>query len=165
MAYSEIKIYQTDDGQTNIEVKFDNETVWLTQRQIAQLFDKDSDTIGLHIRNIFQSGELEELTTTEESSVVQQEGKRQVRRKIKFYNLDAIISIGYRVNSKRGIQFRIWANKIIKEYLLRGFSLDNKRLIQQTSRLKVLYQPFIKHLMVQTYTQASKRKLLIYCIS
>jgi prophage maintenance system killer protein len=138
MADSEIKIYQTDDGQTNIEVKFDNETVWLTQRQIAQLFDKDSDTIGLHIRNIYQSGELEELTTTEESSVVQQEGKRQVRRKIKFYNLDAIISIGYRVNSKRGIQFRIWANKIIKEYLLKGFSLDNKRLIQQTSQLRDL---------------------------
>jgi prophage maintenance system killer protein len=138
MAGSEIKIYQTDDGQTNIEVKFDNETVWLTQRQIAQLFDKDSDTIGLHIRNIYQSGELEERTTTEESSVVQQEGKRQVRRKIKLYNLDAIISIGYRVNSKRGIQFRIWANKIIKEYLLKGFSLDNKRLIQQTSQLRDL---------------------------
>jgi prophage maintenance system killer protein len=138
MADSEIKIYQTEDGQTNIEVKFDNETVWLTQRQIAQLFDKDSDTIGLHIRNIYQSGELEELTTTEESSVVQQEGKRQVRRKIKFYNLDAIISIGYRVNSKRGIQFRIWANKIIKEYLEKGFSLDNKRLIQQTSQLRDL---------------------------
>ena len=138
MADSEIKIYQTDDGQTNIEVKFDNETVWLTQRQIAQLFDKDSDTIGLHIRNIYQSGELEELATTEESSVVQQEGKRRVKRKIKFYNLDAIISIGYRVNSKRGIQFRIWANRIIKEYLFKGFSLDNKRLIQQTSQLKDL---------------------------
>ncbi len=91
MADSEIKIYQTDDGQTNIEVKFDNETVWLTQRQIAQLFDEDSDTIGLHIRNIYQSGELEGLTTTEESSVVQQEGKRQVKRKMKFYNLDTII--------------------------------------------------------------------------
>jgi prophage maintenance system killer protein len=90
------------------------------------------------IRNIYQSGELEERTTTEESSVVQQEGKRQVRRKIKLYNLDAIISIGYRVNSKRGIQFRIWANKIIKEYLLKGFSLDNKRLIQQTSQLRDL---------------------------
>ena len=138
MANSEIKIYQTDDGQTKIDVKFDNETVWLTQKQMALLFDKDSDTIGLHIKNIYQSGELEELTTTEESSVVQQEGNRQVNRKRKFYNLDAIISIGYRVNSKRGIQFRIWASRIIKEYLIKGFSLDNKRLIQQNSQLKEL---------------------------
>jgi len=138
MANSEIKIYQTDDGQTKIDVKFDNETVWLTQKQMAQLFDKDSDTIGLHLKNIYQSGELEEHTTTEESSVVQQEGNRQVNRKRKFYNLDAIISIGYRVNSKRGIQFRIWASRIIKEYLIKGYSLDNKRLIQQNSQLKEL---------------------------
>jgi prophage maintenance system killer protein len=138
MADSEIKIYQTDDGQTKIDVKFDNETVWLTQKQMALLFDKDSDTIGLHIKNIYQSGELEELTTTEESSVVQQEGKRKVKRKLKFYNLDAIISIGYRVNSRRGIQFRIWASRIIKEYLLKGFSLDNKRLVQQNNQLKEL---------------------------
>ncbi|MBE0652447.1 MAG: virulence RhuM family protein, partial [Bacteroidales bacterium] len=115
MTASEIKIYQTDDGQTKIDVKFENETVWLTQKQMAQLFDKNSDTIGLHIKNIYQTGELEEFATTEESSVVQQEGKRQVKRKIKLYNLDAIISVGYRVNSKRGIQFRIWASRIIKE--------------------------------------------------
>ena len=138
MANSEIKIYQTDDGQTKIDVKFDNETVWLTQKQMAQLFGKDSDTIGLHLKHIYQSGELEEHTTTEETSVVQQEGNRQVNRKRKFYNLDAIISIGYRVNSKRGIQFRIWASRIIKEYLIKGFSLDNKRLIQQNSQLKEL---------------------------
>ncbi len=138
MPESEIKIYQTDDGQTKIDVKFDNETVWLTQKQMAQLFDKDSDTIGLHLKNIYQSGELEELSTTEESSVVQQEGERQVRRKIKLYNLDAIISVGYRVNSKRGIQFRIWASKIIKDYLLKGFVIDNKRLIQQNNQLKEL---------------------------
>lgn len=138
MTESEIKIYQTDDGQTKIDVKFDNETVWLTQKQMAQLFDKDSDTIGLHLKNIYQSGELEELSTTEESSVVQLEGKRQVQRKLKLYNLDSIISVGYRVNSKRGIQFRIWASRIIKEYLLKGFVIDNKRLIQQNSQLKEL---------------------------
>ena len=138
MIESEIKIYQTDDGQTEIDVKFDNETVWLTQKQMAQLFDKDSDTIGLHLKNIYQSGELEELSTTEESSVVQREGKRQIQRKIKIYNLDAIISVGYRVNSKRGIQFRIWASRIIKEYLLRGFVIDNKRLILQNNHLKEL---------------------------
>jgi prophage maintenance system killer protein len=138
MTDSEIKIYQTDDGQTKIDVKFDNETVWLTQKQMAQLFDKDSDTIGLHLKNIYQSGELEELSTTEESSVVQLEGNRQVKRKIKLYNLDSIISVGYRVNSKRGIQFRIWASRIIKEYLLKGFVIDNKRLIQQNNQLKEL---------------------------
>ncbi len=138
MAESDIKIYQTDDGQTKIDVKFDNETVWLTQKQMAQLFDKDSDTIGLHLKNIYQSGELEEFETTEESSVVQQEGKRHVHRKMKLYNLDAIISVGYRVNSKRGIQFRIWASQIIKEYLLRGFVIDNKRLIQHNQQLKEL---------------------------
>jgi prophage maintenance system killer protein len=138
MTESEIKIYQTEDGQTKIDVKFDNETVWLTQKQMAQLFDKDSDTIGLHLKNIYQSGELEELSTTEESSVVQLEGKRQVQRKIKLYNLDSIISVGYRVNSKRGIQFRIWASRIIKEYLLNGFVIDNKRLIQQNNQLKEL---------------------------
>jgi prophage maintenance system killer protein len=135
---SEIKIYQTSDGQTEINVKLDNETVWLTQKQMAQLFDKDSDTIGLHLKNIYQSGELEELATTEDSSVVQKEGKRQVQRKIKLYNLDAIISVGYRVNSKRGIQFRIWASRIIKEYLLNGFVIDNKRLTQQNNQLKEL---------------------------
>lgn len=138
MTSSEIKIYQTDDGHTKIEVQFDNETVWLTQKQMATLFDKDSDTIGLHLKNIYESGELEELSTAEESSVVQQEGKRQVRRKLKVYNLDAIISVGYRVNSKRGIQFRIWASKIIKEYLLKGFVIDNKRLIHQNNQLKEL---------------------------
>lgn len=116
MTESDIKIYQTDDGQTEIIVKFDNETVWLTQKQMALLFGKDSDTIGLHLKNIYQSGELEEFATTEDSSVVQLEGKRKVQRKIKFYNLDAIISVGYRVNSKRGIHFRIWASRIIKEF-------------------------------------------------
>ena len=138
MTESEIKIYQTEDGQTTIDVKFENETVWLTQKQMALLFDKDSDTIGLHLKNIYQSGELEEYATTEESSVVQKEGNRQVQRKMKIYNLDAIISVGYRVNSKRGIQFRIWASRLIKEYLLTGFVIDNKRLIQQNNQLKQL---------------------------
>ena len=138
MENSMIKIYQTEDGQTNIDVKFDNETVWLTQKQMAQLFDKDSDTIGLHLKNIYQSGELEEIATTEESSVIQQEGKRQVQRKINFYNLDAIISVGYRVNSKRGIQFRIWASRVIKDYLIKGYAINEKRLSQQNDQLREL---------------------------
>lgn len=138
MESSDIKIYQTDDGQTEIQVKFENETVWLSQRQMAQLFEKDTDTIGLHLKNIYQSGELEELATTEDSSVVQKEGNRQVKRKVKVYNLDAIISVGYRVNSKRGIQFRKWANKILKQYLLKGYVINNQRLEQQNEQLKEL---------------------------
>lgn len=138
MTESDIRIYQSEDGQTEVQVKFDNETVWLSQRQMAQLFDKDTDTIGLHLKNIFESGELDELSTTEESSVVQKEGKRNIKRQLKFYNLDAIISVGYRVNSKRGIQFRIWANKVLKEYLVKGFSINEKRLAQHNVHLKEL---------------------------
>ena len=109
MPNTEIEIYKNEDGQIQIEVKFQNETVWLNQRQISDLFHKDTDTIGLHLKNIFKEGELDESSTTEYFSVVQKEGNRQVKRNIKFYNLDAIISVGYRVNSKRGTQFRQWA--------------------------------------------------------
>ena len=112
-------------------MKFDNETVWLTQNQMSQLFDKDTDTISLHLKSIYKTGELSEVSTTEDSSVVQKEGKRNVKRNVKHYNFDAIISVGYRVNSKRGIQFRIWANSILKEYLLKGYALDRKRLSKQ----------------------------------
>lgn len=97
----QIEIYQSEDGQTQIQVRLEKDTIWLSQAQMAELFDKNSDTIGLHLKNIYKSRELEKSATTEESSVVRQEGKRQVRRKIKFYNLDAIISVGYRVNSKK----------------------------------------------------------------
>jgi hypothetical protein len=99
----QIEIYQSEDGQTQIQVRLERDTIWLSQAQMAELFDKNSDTIGLHLSNIYKSGELQHSATAEESSVVRQEGKRQVRRKIKFYNLDAIISVGYRVNSKKGL--------------------------------------------------------------
>lgn len=140
MNKSEIKIFQLEDGQTEILVKFEDDTVWLTQKQISQLFEKDSDTIGLHFKNIYDSGELQETSTTEEFSVVQIEGKRKVNRKLKHYNLDAIISVGYRVNSKRGVQFRIWANKILKDYLIKGYSINEERLVQQNEQLKELQE-------------------------
>ena len=140
MTDTNIQIYQTEDGSTEVNVKFDNETVWLSQRQMGQLFNKDTDTISLHLKNIYKSGELEEKSTTEDSSVVQKEGKRNVRRKVKLYNLDAIISVGYRVNSKQGVQFRIWANGILKEYLLKGYALDKKRLAKQNKQLKELQE-------------------------
>lgn len=135
---SEIKIFQSENGQTEVQVILDKETVWLSQKQMSELFDKNSDTIGLHLKNIFESGELNEFSTTEKSSVVQLEGKRKVTRKIILYNLDAIISVGYRVNSKRGIQFRIWANEILKEYLLKGYVINEKRLAEQNAQLKEL---------------------------
>ncbi|MCP4608984.1 MAG: virulence RhuM family protein [Planctomycetes bacterium] len=103
---------------------------------MAELFDKNSDTIGLHLRNIYKSGELERSATTEESSVVRQEGKRQVRRKINFYNLDAIISVGYRVNSKKGTRFRIWATQRLKEYLVQGYSINHQRFKQNAIELQ-----------------------------
>ena len=138
MKESAIQIYRLDNGATEIEVKLDQDTIWLSQKQIAELFDKDSDTIGLHLKNIYSTGELEEFSTTENYSVVQKEGSRNVRRKIKHYNLDAIISVGYRVNSIRGTQFRIWANKILKEYLIQGYSINERELKRQNKQLSEL---------------------------
>ncbi len=106
---NEIIIYTTPEGKETFEVNLEKETVWLSQKQMAELFEKNTDTIGLHIKNIFSTKELDNKSTTEEYSVVQMEGGREVKRRIKFYNLDLIISVGYRVNSKRGTQFRIWA--------------------------------------------------------
>jgi len=138
MKNSEIKIYKTPDGKTSIEVKLEKETVWLSQKQMAELFDKDSDTIGLHLQNIYKSGELDEISTTEKYSVVRQEGKRNVKRQIKFYNLDAIISVGYRVNSKRGVLFRKWATQLLKDYLIKGYTINQQRLQKQAKQLNEL---------------------------
>ena len=124
----DVVLYNTEDGSVQLEVQLDRETVWLNQRQMSELFDKNTDTIGLHIRNIYKEGELSREGTTEESSVVQNEGGRQVRRKVNFYNLDVIISVGYRVKSKRGTQFRQWATRLLREHLVRGFTLNEKRL-------------------------------------
>ncbi|WP_300465183.1 virulence protein RhuM/Fic/DOC family protein [Desulfobacula sp.] len=132
----QIEIYQSEDGQIQIQVYLEKDTIWLSQAQMAELFDKDSDTIGLHLRNIYKSGELEKSATTEESSVVRQEGKRQVNRKIKFYNLDAIISVGYRVNSKKGTRFRMWATQRLKEYLAKGYSINQHRFEQNAVELQ-----------------------------
>ena len=108
-------------GNAQVQVKFDGETVWLTQKQMAELFGCDTDNIGLHLKNIYNDGEIDKNSTTEESSVVQTEGQRTITRTVTHYNLDAIISVGYRVNSKRGVQFRQWATKVLKERLLRGY--------------------------------------------
>ncbi len=133
---SHIEIYQSEDGETQIEVRLEQETLWLSQVQMAELFEKDTDTISLHLKNIYAEGELDEQATTEESSVVRQEGKRQVRRKIRFYNLDAIISVGYRVNSKKGTQFRIWATQRLREVLVDGYSVNQARFEQNAAELE-----------------------------
>ncbi|KZY38784.1 hypothetical protein A3754_05340 [Alcanivorax sp. HI0083] len=134
-APAQIEIYQSSD-QGPIEVRLEQDTLWLSQGQMAELFEKDADTIGLHLKNIFKEGELDAEATTEESSVVRQEGKRQVRRKLKFYNLDAIISVGYRVNSKKGTQFRIWATQRLKEHLTRGYTINQQRFEQNAHELE-----------------------------
>jgi prophage maintenance system killer protein len=131
----DVILYRSEDGAVQLEVQLDRETVWLNQRQMAELFDKDTDTIGLHVRNIYKEGELPHKGTTEESSVVQNEGGRKVRRQVYFYNLDVIISVGYRVKSKRGTQFRQWATRVLREHLVRGFTLNEKRLQEQEQKL------------------------------
>jgi len=131
----DVVLYSAEDGKVQLEVQLDHETVWLNQRQMAELFDKDTDTIGLHIRNIYKEGELSRTGTAEESSVVQNEGGRQVRRKVNFYNLDVIISVGYRVKSKRGTQFRQWATQVLREHLVRGYTLNQQRLREQEQKL------------------------------
>ena len=135
---NKIELYQTKDGKTQVEVQFEHDTVWLSQKMMAELFDKNSDTIGLHLKNIYSSKELDKSATTEDFSVVQREGKRQVRRKIIFYNLDAIISVGYRVNSIRGTRFRQWATQRLKDYLVEGYAINEQRLKQKQQEVKYL---------------------------
>lgn len=123
-------LYGNDNEQIKIGVLLQDETIWLPQRGMAELFDASTDNISLHLKNIYAEDELREDTTTEEFSVVQNEGGRSVKRTLKFYNLDAIIAVGYRVNSKRATQFRIWATQILKEFIKKGFVLDDERLKQ-----------------------------------
>ncbi|MHA1280129.1 MAG: virulence RhuM family protein, partial [Candidatus Helarchaeota archaeon] len=127
---SEFIFYTTDDGMVKISVVIEGETVWLSQKAMAKLFDVNVPAISKHLRNIFESGELSKKATVSILEIVQTEGDRDVKRKMEFYNLDAIISVGYRVNSWKATQFRIWATKTLKEYLIKGFALDDQRLKQ-----------------------------------
>lgn len=127
---NEIIIYQTQDGHTKIDVRIENETVWLSQNQMAELFQTTKQNISLHIKNIFEEGELDEISTVKDYLTVQNEGSRKVSRNIAHYNLDVIISVGYRVKSLRGTQFRIWATQVLKEYMKKGFALNDDLLKQ-----------------------------------
>ena len=125
---NDLIFYTTEDGRSQIKLRAKDQTVWLSQREMAQLFDVSNDNVGLHLKNIFADGELAEQSTTEESSVVQIEGNREVQRTITLYKLDAILAVGYRVRSPRGVQFRRWATTLLKEYLIKGFVMDDERL-------------------------------------
>src|SRR5690554_3152031 len=149
-------IIMFNDESLSIEVRVDLEkdTVWLTQRQMAELFDVSYDNINLHIRNIINDKELSVEGTTEESSVVQREGNKKVNRKLLVYNLDMIVSVGYRVKSKRGITFRRWANKVLKDYLLKGYAINEQQLINN----KKYYSGFTES--IKFISELYKRKNL-----
>lgn len=125
---NQIAFYQSPDGSVNIEVLFSEENIWLTQKKMAELFGCSADNISLHLKNIYHEKEIEESSTTEDFSVVQNEGDREVERKVKMYSLEAIIAVGYRVNSERGTQFRQWATGVLKNYIHKGYVLDSNRM-------------------------------------
>ena len=127
---SEIILYQTEDAQTRVQVRFEGQTAWLSLNQMAELFQRDKSVISKHIKNVFEEGELKQEATVAKFATVQAEGERQVSREIEFFNLDVIISVGYRVKSHRGTQFRIWATQRLREYIIKGFTLDDERLKQ-----------------------------------
>ena len=138
MKQDQIVIYQTEDGQTQIDVRLENETVWLTQAQMVELFQTTKQNVSLHLGNLYKEGELEKEGTVKEYLTVQQEGKRKVTRKVKYYDLDVIISVGYRVHSKRGTAFRIWARQIIKDYLVKGYAVNERIRHEQIGELRQL---------------------------
>jgi len=138
MEENKIIIYQTEDGQTQIDVRLENDTVWLTQGQMVDLFQTTKQNVSLHVRNVFKEGELDQSATVKDYLTVQKEGKREVTRNVKYYNLDVIISVGYRVKSKRGTAFRIWANRIIKDYLVKGYAVNERIRKEQIGELRQL---------------------------
>ena len=138
MEENQIIIYQTEDGQTQIDVRLENETVWLTQAQMVELFQTTKQNVSLHLNNLYKEGELKKEGTVKEYLTVQQEGKRNVSRKVKYYDLDVIISVGYRVKSKRGTAFRIWARNIIKDFLVKGYAVNEQIRKEQIADLRQL---------------------------
>ncbi len=132
---SGLVIYQSENG-SEVSVKLQKSSIWLTQKQMSELLSTSTDNISFHLKNIYETNELDEKGTTEDFSVVREEGQRSVSRRIKHYNLDAIISVGYRVNSKRGTQFRQWASKTLKEHLIQGWTLDKTRFEKNAAELE-----------------------------
>lgn len=142
---SSIVLYTAGDGKTQIDVKLDNETVWLTQQQMSVLFDTDRTSILRHIANIYKTSELDETATCAKIAQVRREGRREVRREVAYYNLDLIISVGYRVNSKNATMFRRWATSVLKDYLVKGYALNDRMRLERYEELKS-----VVHLMART---------------
>ena len=132
-AGGEMVVYEDPGGEVRVDVRLEHETVWLALGQIAALFGRDKSVISRHLRNVFASGELERAATVAKNATVQREGDRKVAREIEFFNLDVILSVGYRVNSKRGTQFRIWATRMLREHLVHGYTVNRQRFQQNAS--------------------------------
>lgn len=161
----EILIYKASDGP-ELEVKLENDTVWLSLQQIADLFQRDKSVISRHIKNVYKEAELSPISTVAKNATVQIEGGRTIEREIEYYNLDLIISVGYRINSKRGTQFRIWATGRLRDYLLKGFIVDKKRLEESTAKLKELEQAAgLIHLAAESQRLVGYEKELLKIIS
>ena len=165
MDENKIVIYQVEDGQTRIDVRLENDTVWLTQGQMAELFQTDRTTIVRHINNIYRAEELERAATCAKIAQVQIEGKRRVKRSIPYFNLDMIISVGYRVNTKRGIKFRQWANKILKEYLVKGYAVNDRIRRDQISELRQLIQVVGRAIEHQPLASTEENKALFEVVT
>lgn len=165
---TKIAIYQTPDGQTTIDVKLEDDTVWLSQMQMAELFQKDRTVIGRHINNIFKEGELDREVVCAKFAHTTQHGAikdKTQRKEFILYNLDVIISVGYRVRSQRGTQFRIWANRILKEYLIKGYAINNKVAVQRYDELKKLIHVLGRTVHNQEKLQSDEAKGLINIVS
>lgn len=132
----EVLVYETPEGGARVEVRLDRDTVWLTQRQMSELFETTPENVLMHLKKIYADGELEEPATAKNFLVIRTEGRRRVRRQLKHYNLDAIISVGYRVNSRRGVRFRQWATRVLREHLVRGYTINRERFEQNAAELE-----------------------------
>jgi prophage maintenance system killer protein len=150
----EIAIYKPKSGLVELKVSIENETIWLTQKNMANLFDVDVRTVNEHLQNIFKTEELKETSTIRKSRIVQKEGAREVEREVNFYNLDAIISVGYRVNSQKATQFRIWATNTLREYLVKGYVVNQEKLLEKEEKFNQLQE------MVSFLKNKSERKRL-----
>lgn len=165
MENNQIVIYQTEDGQTQIDVRMENDTVWLTQAQMAELFQKTSQNITMHIKNVYKEGELEESATCKENLQVQKEGNRLIKRMVNYYNLDVIISVGYRVKSKRGTAFRIWANKVLKDYLVKGYAVNDRLRHEQIGELRQLVNMLGRTIQSQPLLTTEENKALFEVVT
>jgi len=157
---NKIVIYQTEDGRTQLDVKLENETVWLTQAQMTELFQTTKQNISLHINNIFKEGELDSKATVKEYLTVQHEGKRTVRRKVKYYDLDVIISVGYRVKSIRGTRFRQWATSVLRDYLIKGYAINQRIREENYQQMVQLVRSMARMVKLQDLSKEVRNALL-----